>query len=137
MEDAEWAKSNWLSLRAIYWDYKKNPTPAAEIPQSVRESEYAGKTVLGREADGSDSMVMEVWMVDVVHMFLDEAEEKGMLWDEAFVCMRLFGLVGMERKREAEKKAKEAEMARKVEEARKIEEEAKKKGILGLGMGWL
>ncbi|KAL5347442.1 hypothetical protein ACLOAV_007754 [Pseudogymnoascus australis] len=132
MEDSEWAKSNWLKLREIYWDYKKNPTPEAEIPVSVRESEYAGKTIWGREADGSDSMVMEVWMVDVVHMFLDEAEEEGMLWDEAFVCKRLFGLVGMERKREAEKRRKEAE-----ERKLAVEEEAKKKGILGLGMGWL
>lgn len=132
MEDAEWAKSNWLKLREIYWDYKKNPTPEAEIPASVRESEYAGKTVWGKEADGSDSMVMEVWMVDVVHMFLDEAEEEGMLWDEAFVCKRLYGLVGMERKREAEKRRKEAE-----ERKLAVEEEAKKKGILGLGMGWL
>ncbi|ELR06788.1 hypothetical protein VC83_04254 [Pseudogymnoascus destructans] len=128
MEDAEWTKSHWLSLRSIYWDYKKNPTPTAEIPMSVRESEYAGKTVWGREADGSDSLVMEVWMVDVVHMFLDEAEEEGMLWDEAFVCKRLYGLVGMERKRKKEE----------VELAMKVEEEAeKKKGILGLGMGWL
>lgn len=135
MEDAEWAKSHWLSLRSIYWDYKKNPTPAAEIPVSVRESEYAGKRIWGKEADGSDSMVMEVWMVDVVHMFLDEAEEEGMLWDEAFVCKRLFGLVGMERKREGEKKVK---MEREAEEKRVAEEEAaKKKGILGLGMGWL
>lgn len=132
MEDSEWAKTHWLSLRAIYWDYKKNPTPAAEIPQSVRESEYAGKTVWGKEADGSDSMVMEVWMVDVVHMFLDEAEEKGMLWDEAFVCKRLFGLIGIEGKREAEKRVKEEEK-RKAEEM----EAEKKKGILGLGMGWL
>lgn len=135
MEDGEWAKSHWLSLRSIYWDYKKNPTPAAEIPVSVRESEYAGKTIWGKEVDGSDSMIMEVWMVDVVHMFLDEAEEEGMLWDEASVCKRLFGLVGMERKREAEKKVKAEKEA---EEKRIVEEEAaKKKGILGLGMGWL
>ncbi|OBT66375.1 hypothetical protein VE03_04804 [Pseudogymnoascus sp. 23342-1-I1] len=132
MENSEWAKTHWLKLRAIYWDYKKNPTPLSEIPASVRESEYAGKTVWGRESDGSDSMVMEVWMVDVVHMFLDEAEEEGGLWDEAFVCKRLYGLVGMERKREREREAKEAE-ARKV-----VEEEAgKRKGVLGLGMGWL
>ncbi|KFY56760.1 hypothetical protein V497_05972 [Pseudogymnoascus sp. VKM F-4516 (FW-969)] len=132
MEDAEWAKSHWLSLRAIYWDYKKNPTPAAEIPASVRESEYAGKTIWGKEADGSDSMVMEVWMVDVVHMFLDEAEEEGMLWDEAFVCKRLFGLIGIERKKEAEKAAK-----RGAEEKKVAEEQGKKKGVFGFGKGWL
>jgi serine/arginine repetitive matrix protein 2 len=133
MEDAEWAKSHWLTLRSIYWDYKKNPTPENEIPMSVRESEYAGKTVWGREADGSDSLVMEVWMVDVVHMFLDEAEEEGCLWDEAFVCKRLYGLVGMERKREKEAERKKMEV-----EQKRVEEEAeKKKGILGLGMGWL
>lgn len=132
MEDSEWAKSHWLSLRAIYWDYKKNPTPAAEIPASVRESEYAGKTIWGKEADGSDSMVMEVWMVDVVHMFLDEAEEEGMLWDEAFVCKRLFGLIGIERKKEAEKAAK-----REAEEKKVAEEQGKKKGVFGFGKGWL
>ena len=102
----------------------------------MKESEYAGKRIWGREPDGSDSMVMEVWMVDVVHMFLDEAEEEGMLWDEAFVCKRLFGLVGMERKREGEKRVK---MEREAEEKRVVEEEEekKKKGVLGLGMGWL
>ncbi|OBT81623.1 hypothetical protein VE02_09898 [Pseudogymnoascus sp. 03VT05] len=132
MEDGEWAKSHWLTLRGIYWDYKKNPTPEDEIPVSVRESEYAGKMVWGRESDGSDSLVMEVWMVDVVHMFLDEAEEEGCLWDEAFVCKRLYGLVGMERKREAEKRVKVEEQRRKVEE-----EAEKMMGMLGLGMGWL
>ncbi|KFY78391.1 hypothetical protein V499_02410 [Pseudogymnoascus sp. VKM F-103] len=132
MEDSEWAKSHWLTLRSIYRDYKKNPTPEHEIPASVRESEFAGKTVWGRESDGSDSLVMEVWMVDVVHLFLDEEEEGGRWWDEGFVCKRLYGLVGMERKREREKREEE-ERVRRVEE----EEEGKKKGILGLGMGWL
>lgn len=141
MEESEWEKCHWLALRSIYWDYKKHPTPESEIPQSVKESWYANKMVYGNAPDGSKNLMMEVWMVDIVHMFLDEAEDQGMFWDEEFVCKRLYGHLIVERERAAEAEAEREEKRRKeAEEAarKQAEEEAqRKKGILGLGLGWL
>lgn len=125
--DAEWEKSDWLSLRAIYWDYKKFPTPAAEIPQSVRDSEFTGKTVFGKDPDGSGDLVMEEWIMDIVHMWLEEAREKGEAWDEKFVCKRLYGLIVTERQRERKSLMEEREVWEREEARKEVEEMEERK----------
>jgi len=137
MSASQWTKAHWLALRAIYWDYQKYPPHASEIPLSVKRSEYLGRTIYGNDESGRKDMQVEMWHLDVVRMFLEEREEEGERWEEAWTIKRLYGMVVTEWERRWEREAKEKEEREKREEEEAEAEEKKGKGILGLGLGWL